>query len=1178
MSSSKVRSGQVYVEIGADPSKFFSALKKINSRIAGLGRDLSSIGARLGGAGVGLAAPFVASIAAGTKFQDTLLSIRASTGATAAELDAVRAAAMQMSQALGVGPTQATQGMLELLKAGMSLGDVLGGAGKAAIEFAKVGELDVATAAVVMSDAMNVFGVSAETAANTLSAAADSSSTSIAKIAESFSMVAAVAAQSNQSIGDVSAALAVLANNGIKGSDAGTSLKTMLLRLKAPVDEAESALAEMGLSVMSFRNADGTMKPMVEIIRTIAEATRGMDGAMRDDIFRRVFGQDAIRAAEVFSQVGVEGFESMTDAMGNALPVSQKFQALMSGLSGAGIKIAAAMERLGIAVSDALAGGIQSTLPPILGLINALTAFATKNAALVATLSNVAFGAVAAGGALVGLGVVLQTVAFGLGGVLGAVKTVLAPLGILASIAGSLATAAASATVALAGMAVGMGGKMVSAATGAAGAVASLAGAMGSALRASVAFGAAGINALRSFGTIAASTAAAAFPAFVTGFGRATAAGSGFFVAFARGVRGQIASIALLRNAIGGIGGFGSALASDLARLTGPARRVAADFVAMGLAIGREAATATASFVASSTAGMRRYAAAVASAVAATVAGAARMAAAWAAEVAAAVASTVAGVAASVAGYVATVVGAVAATVAGAAAIAGAWVSQAFPALTAFAVSAGTALGRYIAQAAAAAAATVANAARIAVAWVAGGMPGLWAFAAGAAGAFGGYLAGCAAAVAGSVASAAAIAAAWLAPAAPILAIGAAIAGAGALVYGFGGQIKSALAPVGDLVGQAAAAIGTGLNQAVADGAVVMGDLYTSATKTFSGIYEAISAGDLSGAMDILWAGLVAGWLRGTEAIMSYVDPWITAVQNVFTDLGTNIAILWDQMWTTLATTEIGATIIGVFDNIANTVMATFDWLVGNVQKAWIRVQGFISGAKDTEERIKAIDNENAMRAEQRAQSRPGIEGRQRAAREQGDQMRAEADQRQAAMAAGAEQTKADRERENQRRADERRAATMAAEQNLDQKTRAGRENRVQREQAAELETNIGAAQSMDELHDLAAQLHALRAAGRLTEEEFLRMQEQLGIKQDEIAGNESEQRANERAAEQKATDGAEAAGRDAMKSKADVVGTFSAVAAAGMGFGSTLQERIAKATEETAKNTKGMGKPKVTE
>jgi TP901 family phage tail tape measure protein len=1128
MSSSKVRSGQVYVEIGADPSKFFGALRKINARISGLGRELSSIGARLGGAGVGLAAPFVASIAAGTRFQDTLLAIRASTGATAAELDAVRAAAMQMSQALGVGPTQATQGMLELLKAGMSLGDVLGGAGKAAIEFAKVGELDVGTAAVVMSDAMNVFGVSAETAANTLSAAADSSSTSIAKMAESFSMVAAVAAQSNQSIGDVSAALAVLANNGIKGSDAGTSLKTMLLRLKAPVDEAEAALAQMGLSVQSFRNADGTMKPMVEIIRTIAEATRGMDAAMRDDIFRRVFGQDAIRAAEVFSQVGVAGFESMQDSMGNAMPVSEKFAALMSGVSGAGIKIAAAMERLGIAVADALAGGINATLPPILGLINALTAFATKNAALVSTLSNVAFGAIAVGGSLVGLGVALQAVSFGLGGVLGAAKAVLAPFGMVIGVSIKLATAAASAAVSLAGMAIGLGGRMVSAASTATAAIGAVANSLASAARASVAFGVAGV---RAFAALASSAAAA--------------------------------------------GGFGAALASDLSRLAGPARRAAGEFISLGMAIGRDAAARAAQFVTESTAGLRRYASSVASAAAATVTGAAKIAAAWAAQVAGAVASAVAGAAAAVGVYVSSVAGAVSATVGGAAAIVGAWISQAFPAVTAFAVASATALGRYIAQAAATAAATVANAARIAAAWVAGGMPGLFAFVAGAAGAFGTYLAGCAAAVAGSVASAAAVAAAWLAPAAPILAIGAAIAGAGALVYGFGGQIKSALAPVGGLVSQAAEALGTGFNQAVADGAVVMNDLYSTATKTFGGIYEAITAGDLSGAMDILWAGLVAGWMRGTEAIMSYVDSWITSLQNVFTDLGTGIAILWDQMWTALATTQIGATIIGVFDNIANTVMATFDWLVGNVQKAWIRVQGFITGAKDTEERIKAIDNENEMRAEQRAQSRPGIEGRQRAAREQGDKMRADSAERQAAMAAGGEATKAGREAENKRRADERRAATMDAERNLDQKTAAGRENRVQREQAAQLGQDIGAAQTMDELHDLAAQLHALNAAGRLTEEEFLRMQEQLGTKQEDILQREQDAAQASRNATE---DGAQAAGADAVKSKGEVAGTFSAAAAAGMGFGSTLQERIAKASEETAKNTRGMTKPKVTE
>lgn len=313
MSASRVRQGGVFVEIGADARKFFATLDKINKQVGKVGASIAGVGGRVAGIGAAMAAPFVAAAAAGSRFQDVMLNVQASTGATTAQLDQIRKAAMAMSQSLGVGPTEAAAGFLELLKAGMSVEQVLGGAGKAAIAFAKVGGMAVADAAVVMADAMNVFKVSGDTAANTLSAAADASSTSIEGIAQAFSQVSAVAGLANQSIQDTAASLAVLANAGIKGSDAGTSLKTMLMRLMAPAEDAVGALGQLGLSVSSFRNADGTMKPMVEIIRTLSSALEGMDQAAKDDIFRRIFGQDAIRAAAVMTSAGVEGFNAMRD-------------------------------------------------------------------------------------------------------------------------------------------------------------------------------------------------------------------------------------------------------------------------------------------------------------------------------------------------------------------------------------------------------------------------------------------------------------------------------------------------------------------------------------------------------------------------------------------------------------------------------------------------------------------------------------------------------------------------------------------------------------------------------------------------------------------------------------------------------------------------------------------------
>lgn len=422
MSAGRIRQGGVFVEIGADARQFFTALNKVQKEIGKVGQAMTSIGSRMTGIGAALGAPFVAASVAGTRFDDVLRNVQASTGATASDLDAVRKAAMTMSQAMGVGPTEAAAGFLELLKAGMSLEDVLGGAGKAATAFAKVGGMAVADAAVVMADAMNVFKVSGDTAANTLSAAADASSTSIQGIALAFSQVSAVAGLANQSIQDTAAALAVLANAGVKGSDAGTSLKTMLMRLMAPADDAAVALQQIGLSTQSFRNADGTMKPLVDIIGTLTTAMQGMDQAAKDDIFRRIFGQDAIRAAAVLTTAGVDGFQAMRDSMAGAATVGDKFTTMTGGLSGAAASLYASLERLAIVVADAIAPSLASLAQSVMPVINGFAQFLSQNQELVVQVAKGIAIFTGVGAAITGMGLALNLVA-------GAMGLVLNPIG-----------------------------------------------------------------------------------------------------------------------------------------------------------------------------------------------------------------------------------------------------------------------------------------------------------------------------------------------------------------------------------------------------------------------------------------------------------------------------------------------------------------------------------------------------------------------------------------------------------------------------------------------------------------------------------------------------------------------------------------------------------------------------
>jgi hypothetical protein len=96
--------GRAYVEIGADSRKFFGALSKVNGAIKNMGASIASAGAKLTAAGLSAAAPFAASIRSGAAYQDQLLGIKASTGATAEQLQAVDEAAMKLSADMGIGP------------------------------------------------------------------------------------------------------------------------------------------------------------------------------------------------------------------------------------------------------------------------------------------------------------------------------------------------------------------------------------------------------------------------------------------------------------------------------------------------------------------------------------------------------------------------------------------------------------------------------------------------------------------------------------------------------------------------------------------------------------------------------------------------------------------------------------------------------------------------------------------------------------------------------------------------------------------------------------------------------------------------------------------------------------------------------------------------------------------
>jgi TP901 family phage tail tape measure protein len=402
-----IRAGIAFIEIKAHDTEFQASMLKWQEKMVGVGASMRKLGSQVGIFAGLLGAPMVAGIRASQGFDDAIRGIQAAVSDLSPDqLEKIRKESLKMATELGMAPDKIAEQFLNLAKAGVSVEDALAGSARAAVMFAKVGKLEGGAAAELLADAMNVFKTSAADAGHTIAAAANASSVEINQMVQSFAMVGAVAGMSGQGIEDTSAALAVLGKNMLKGSDAGTSLKTMLLRLSAPIGEAKTAMAELGLTTSSF--VDKNKKPLrlPEMVGVLNARLGKLNDLARKDILVRLFGQDAIRAAQILTTEGEQGINNMLRAMEDAVPLTQQFEHLMGGVSGffhaleAGAKVVAIAytDSLGPAVNKAgraflwFSGKVAWVLENVPGLGPLLTGVAVASAGLALALFGVAAG------------------------------------------------------------------------------------------------------------------------------------------------------------------------------------------------------------------------------------------------------------------------------------------------------------------------------------------------------------------------------------------------------------------------------------------------------------------------------------------------------------------------------------------------------------------------------------------------------------------------------------------------------------------------------------------------------------------------------------------------------------------------------------------------------------------
>jgi TP901 family phage tail tape measure protein len=435
-SAAGVRAGGAFIEIFAKDGQFQQAMLRVQGKLKAVGRMMQQMGTMLSLAGTAIGVPMVLAARQAATFEDALLGMKAAAGLTDKQVQQLADEALRLSKAMGIDPAKIANAFLELTKAGMSVEDVLAGAGRSAVEFARVSGVEMKDAAEFMKVAMNTFGISAKDAVDTLSAAADASETSIAAMVESFSQVGSAGKTFDQTLFGVAQAMAALAKYGISGEEAGTAIKTLLTKLVAPTGEAHEALATLGLSVRDFRDEAGKLLPIAQIAGVFEKALSKMGGNAEDVMMAQaalvdVFEQRGIKVIGAFADLGEKGFEDIAAAMEGNLPVAAKFEIMMSGITGGFERLFAATKRLSIAFAGALGSSVSSVVSGIVKVMD----FISQLIAKFPILSKVAAGAAAV---LIGLGAALIVVGLGLRVVGVAIAAITSPIGIVVAAVGGL--------------------------------------------------------------------------------------------------------------------------------------------------------------------------------------------------------------------------------------------------------------------------------------------------------------------------------------------------------------------------------------------------------------------------------------------------------------------------------------------------------------------------------------------------------------------------------------------------------------------------------------------------------------------------------------------------------------------------------------------------------------------
>lgn len=398
-------------ETGMTAEQLGKKMKDAGKKMTDVGKSLSmKVTAPIVGLGAVIAKT-------GMEFEAAMSEVGAISGATGEDLAALEAMAKEMGATTKFSASEAAEGLKYMAMAGWDTQQQLAGLPGVLSLAAASGE-DLGTVSDIVTDAMTAFGMEAARAgefADTLAAAASSSNTNVSMLGESFKNVAPVAGALGFEAKDTAIALGLMANAGIKGGQAGTSMRSILTRLVKPTKESGTAMDQLGISLT---DSEGNMKSLEAVMGDLRSAFRDLDPDQKAFYAAQIAGQQGMSGLLAIVNAAEDDFNDLSNAINNSTGEAERMsREMQDNLQGRLTELKSAIEGAALQLYDAMLPALEK----VVAIIQKVVAWFSELSPEVKQTIVVVAGLAAAIGPLL---VVIGTLVSSIGTIVGALGAI----------------------------------------------------------------------------------------------------------------------------------------------------------------------------------------------------------------------------------------------------------------------------------------------------------------------------------------------------------------------------------------------------------------------------------------------------------------------------------------------------------------------------------------------------------------------------------------------------------------------------------------------------------------------------------------------------------------------------------------------------------------------------------